>query len=112
VLNLGAGDPALIRQAAELLAAAERPFIYAGKGVLWAGGSQEEVALGDHLAAGMGSSLGARGVVPEDHPHYFHIFDMQASMTARNARRRGAGGRRGLWWHAGCAHGAALLSDP
>jgi thiamine pyrophosphate-dependent acetolactate synthase large subunit-like protein len=42
----------------------------------------EFVALGDHLAAGMGSSLGARGVVPEDHPHYFHIFDMQASMMA------------------------------
>ena len=53
--------------------------------MLWAGGSPELVALGDHLAAGMGSSLGARGVVPEDHPHYFHIFDMQASMLARNA---------------------------
>ncbi|MCA9868957.1 MAG: thiamine pyrophosphate-binding protein [Anaerolineae bacterium] len=84
VLNLGAGDPALIGQAAELLATAKRPFIYAGKGVLWAGGSQELVALGDHLAAGMGSSLGARGVVPEDHPYYLHIFDMQASMAARN----------------------------
>ncbi len=84
VINLGAGDPGMIEQAAELLAKAQRPFIYAGKGVLWAGGSGELVALGDHLAAGMGSSLGARGVVPEDHPHYFHIFDMQASMTARN----------------------------
>lgn len=85
VLNLGAGDAALLEQAAGLLAAAERPFIYAGKGVLWSGGSAELVALGDHLAAGMGSSLGARGVVPEDHPHYFHIFDMQASMMARAA---------------------------
>ncbi len=84
VLNLGAGDPGLIQQAAELLASAERPFIYAGKGVLWAEGSAELTTLGDYLAAGMGSSLGARGVVPEDHPHYFHIFDMQASMTARN----------------------------
>ena len=84
VINLGAGDPGMIEEAAELLANAQRPFIYAGKGVLWAGGSAELVALGDHLAAGMGSSLGARGVVPEDHPHYFHIFDMQASMTARN----------------------------
>ena len=84
VINLGAGDPGMIEEAAELLAKAQRPFIYAGKGVLWAGGSAELVALGDHLAAGMGSSLGARGVVPEDHPHYFHIFDMQASMTARN----------------------------
>lgn len=85
VLNVGAGDPALIRQAAELLAAAQRPFIYAGKGVLWAGASAELMALGDHLAAGLGNSVGARGVVPEDHPHYFHIFDMQAGMMARNA---------------------------
>ena len=52
--------------------------------MLWAGASAELVALGDYLAAGLGSSLGARGVVPEDHPHYFHIFDMQANMTARN----------------------------
>ncbi len=84
VVNLGAGDPALIEQAAALLAGAERPFIYAGKGVLWAGASPELVALGDHLAAGMGSSLGARGVVPEDHPHYFHLFDMKTTALVRN----------------------------
>lgn len=84
VVNLGAGDPALIEQAAGLLASAQRPFIYAGKGVLWADASRELLALGDHLAAGLGSSLGARGVIPEDHPHYFHIFDMRASMLARN----------------------------
>lgn len=84
VTQLGAGDPDLIEQAAALLAAAERPFIYAGKGALWAGASEALAALGNHLAAGMGSSLGARGVIPEDHPHYFHIFDMQASALARN----------------------------
>lgn len=84
VLSLGAGDPALIEQAAELLASAERPFIYAGKGVLWSGASEELVALGDLLAAGMGSSLGARGAVPEDHPHYFHLFDMKTTALVRN----------------------------
>ncbi len=84
VLSLGAGDPAQIEQAAELLANAKRPFIYAGKGALWAGASQELVALGDYLAAGMGSSVGARGVIPEDHPHYFHLFDMQTTALVRN----------------------------
>jgi acetolactate synthase-1/2/3 large subunit len=84
VLTLGAGDPAQIEQAAEWLAGAQRPFLYAGKGVLWAGASPEFVALGDHLAAGMGSSMGARGAVPEDHPHYFHLFDMQTGGLVRN----------------------------
>jgi len=84
VTRLGSGDPEQIELAAALLAGAKRPFIYAGKGVLWAGASQELVALGDTLAAGMGSSLGARGVIPEDHPHYFHLFDMQTGGLVRN----------------------------
>lgn len=84
VTDMGAGDPVWIEQAAAWLAAAERPFLHAGKGVLWADAAAEFVALGDHLAAGMSSSLGARGAVPEDHPHYFHLFDMQATALARN----------------------------
>jgi len=84
VVHLGAGDAARIAEAAELLAAAERPFLFAGKGVLWAEAASEFVALGDHLAAGMSTSLGARGVVPEDHPHYFHLFDMQTTGAVRN----------------------------
>jgi acetolactate synthase-1/2/3 large subunit len=82
--SMGAGDPAWIEQAAAWLAAAERPFLHAGKGVLWAGAAPEFVALGNHLAAGMSASMGARGAVPEDHPHYFHLFDMQATALARN----------------------------
>ena len=81
---MGAGDASWIEQAAELLANAKRPFLHAGKGVLWADASAEFVALGDHLAAGMSTSMGARGAVPEDHPHYFFVFDMQASALAKN----------------------------
>lgn len=84
VTHMGAGDPAWIQQAADWLAAAQRPFLHAGKGVLWADAAAEFVALGDYLAASMSSSLGARGVVPEDHPHYFHLFDLQATALARN----------------------------
>ena len=82
--NMGAGDASWIEQAAELLANAKRPFLHAGKGVLWADASAEFVALGDYLAAGMSTSMGARGAVPEDHPHYFFVFDMQASALAKN----------------------------
>lgn len=82
--SMGAGDPSWIEEAAELLANSKRPFLHAGTGVLWADAAAEFVALGNHLAAGMGASLSARGVVPEDHPHYFFAFDMQATSLARN----------------------------
>jgi acetolactate synthase-1/2/3 large subunit len=83
VASLGAGDAASLERAAELLAGAERPYIHAGKGVLWADAAQELVALGEYLGAGMGASLGARGVVPESHPHYFHPFDLGGTGLAR-----------------------------
>lgn len=83
VTNMGTGDPAWIEQAAEWLVNAKRPYIHAGKGVVWADGAAELVALGDHLAAPMSSSLGARGVIPEDHPHYFHNYDMNGAGLAR-----------------------------
>jgi acetolactate synthase-1/2/3 large subunit len=77
------GDPVLIGQAADLLVAAERPLLHAGVGVSWAGAWDEFVALADHLAAAMTASLGARGVVPEDHPRYFHPLDRDALEAAR-----------------------------
>jgi acetolactate synthase I/II/III large subunit len=83
VTNMGAGDQTSIERAADLLAKSTRPFIHAGKGVLWADAAAELVAVGDHLAAGMGSSLGARGVVPEDHPRYFPSYDMEGGGLAR-----------------------------
>ena len=83
VTRMGAGDPAAIARAAELLAGAKRPFLHAGKGVLWADASRELVALGEHLGACMSASLGARGVVPESHPHYFHPADLNGSTAAR-----------------------------
>ena len=83
-IDMGAGDPDWIEQAAELLANSKKPYLHAGKGVLWADASAEFLELGNYLAAGMGSSMGARGAVPEDHPHYFFLFDMQATSLARN----------------------------
>jgi acetolactate synthase-1/2/3 large subunit len=83
-LGLGAGDPAAIATAAGWLADAQRPFVFAGKGVLWSGASTTLVALGEHLGAGMSTSLGARGAVPEDHANYFHMFDAKTTATVRN----------------------------
>jgi len=83
VTDMGAGDPAAIERAADLLVGAKRIYLHSGKGVLWADGAKELLALGEHLGACMGASLGARGVIPEDHPHYFHPFDMGGAGLAR-----------------------------
>ena len=81
--RVGAGDPELAGRAARLLASAERPLLHAGAGVSWAGASGEFLALAEHLAAAMTTSLSARGVVPEDHPRYFHPLNRDALEAAR-----------------------------
>jgi len=82
--KVGAGDPGLVARAAEMLINAKRPFLHAGMGVSWSGAWNEFVALADHLAAGMTASLGARGVVPEDHPRYFRPLNREALEAARS----------------------------
>ncbi len=84
MLNMGSGDRRWIEQAADWLANARKPFLHAGKGVLWANAVTEFLALGNYLGAGMSTSLGARGVVPEDHPHYFSLLDLQTLSLVRN----------------------------
>jgi acetolactate synthase-1/2/3 large subunit len=84
VCRLGVGDASLIEQAADLLCAAERPFLHAGAGVSWAGAWDEFLALADHLSAAMSTSLSARGVVPEDHARYFHPLNRNALQAARS----------------------------
>lgn len=84
VARLGVGDPAALQQAAHLLSQAKRPLLHAGSGVLWAGAWQEFVALGDHLAAALTTSLAARGVVPEDHPRYAHVLNQDTLQAMRH----------------------------
>ena len=84
VANARGADPALIAQAADMLAQAERPFLHAGVGVSWSGAWKEFLALADYLSAGLTTSLGARGVVPEDHPRYFHALNRDALEAARS----------------------------
>jgi acetolactate synthase-1/2/3 large subunit len=80
----GAGDAELIQRAAELLANAKRPLLHAGSGVSWSGAWNEFLALADYLSAPMTTSLAARGVVPEDHPRYFHALNRNALEAARS----------------------------
>lgn len=78
-----AAHPDLLTTAADWLAASERPLLHAGSGVVWAGAWDQFVALGEHLGAVMTTSLGARGVVPENHAQYIHVLNRDALEAAR-----------------------------
>ena len=62
-----AGDPAGIAAAADLLAAASAPLIFAGNGVTLAEASPELRAVAERLSAPVATTLMAKGVFPEDH---------------------------------------------
>src|SRR5512139_1171724 len=61
-------QPELIEQAARMLVEAERPLIHPGGGVLRSGAWDEVRELAEHLSAPVTTSVGASGVLPEDHP--------------------------------------------
>ena len=60
-------DPAAVAQAAQMLASAERPVLWAGGGVMWSGASAELVELAERLEAPVVSGDGGKGAFPEDH---------------------------------------------
>ena len=61
-------DPDLVREAAAMLAAAERPVIYAGQGVHYAEAWDELRHLAELLNAPVTTSLGGKSSFNEDHP--------------------------------------------
>ncbi|MDB5371488.1 MAG: ilvI 2 [Belnapia sp.] len=61
-------DPAEVKKAAAMLAAAKRPVLYAGTGVHWARAWPQLKALAELLAAPVTSSLGGKSSFNEDHP--------------------------------------------
>jgi acetolactate synthase I/II/III large subunit len=64
-------DPALIRQAAEIIAAARTPLIYVGGGAIAAAAAIGELA--GMLDAPVVSFRSGRGIVPDDHPLGFTL---------------------------------------
>jgi acetolactate synthase-1/2/3 large subunit len=62
-----AGDPDAVARAAELLAAAERPLLWAGGGVGLSGAEAELVALAERLDAPVVTTPSGRGSISEAH---------------------------------------------
>jgi acetolactate synthase-1/2/3 large subunit len=69
--SVPAGDAAAISEAVDMLAAAERPMIFSGGGVFFAGAAPEMERLVDLTSTPFYTAPMSRGVVPEDHPVSF-----------------------------------------
>jgi acetolactate synthase-1/2/3 large subunit len=82
------GDPVLIRQAAELLLAAERPVIYAGGGILKARAADALRELAERTGIPVVTTLMARGSFPDSHPLCLGMPGMHGNYTAVTAMQR------------------------
>ena len=65
-----------LKRAAEMIANAERPYIYFGGGVISGGASKEVIALAEKIGAPMGCSLMGLSAVPADHPLFLGMQGM------------------------------------
>ncbi|HVC45561.1 MAG TPA: thiamine pyrophosphate-binding protein [Candidatus Binataceae bacterium] len=66
-----AGDPAMVRKAIELLAAARKPMVITGSGVIWSRADAALRAFIDATGIPFYTTPQGRGVIPEDHPRSF-----------------------------------------
>jgi len=74
--GLGAPSPQSLQKAREMIAAARRPIIFAGLGVLRAGAGGAMVRLAERLNAPVIVMPKVKGVIPEDHPLFAGVFEM------------------------------------
>jgi len=82
------GDPALIREAAELLLSAERPVIYAGGGILKARAADALRELAERTGIPVVTTLMARGCFPDSHPLCLGMPGMHGNYTAVTAMQK------------------------
>jgi acetolactate synthase-1/2/3 large subunit len=61
-------DPAAVREAVSLLAAAKRPLLYVGQGVHYARAWPQLRLLAERMALPVCTSLGGKSAFPENHP--------------------------------------------
>ena len=76
------GHPRKIREAAELILAAERPVIYAGGGILKARAAESLRELAELLDLPVVTTLMARGAFPDDHELCLGMPGMHGNYTA------------------------------
>ncbi len=82
------GDPELVRRAAELLLAAERPVIYAGGGILKSRAADSLRELAERTGIPVVTTLMARGCFPDSHPLCLGMPGMHGNYTAVTSMQR------------------------
>jgi acetolactate synthase-1/2/3 large subunit len=75
-------DPRAVEAAAELLAQAERPVIWAGGGVVLAGAEQALVGLAERLDAPVVTTPSGRGSISEDHRLAFGVVGLYRTRSS------------------------------
>lgn len=61
------GDPLCIQEAVELIAGAERPYVYVGAGVLFSEATEDLVKFAELLSLPVATTLNGKSAFPEDH---------------------------------------------
>ena len=79
------GDPALVRQGAELMLRSARPVIYAGGGILKARAAEVLRELAERTGIPVVTTLMARGSFPDRHPLCLGMPGMHGNYTAVTA---------------------------
>ncbi|MEJ5914946.1 acetolactate synthase large subunit [Pseudokineococcus sp. 1T1Z-3] len=77
-----------VREAARMLAAAERPVLYVGGGVIKAGASAELAELVELSGAPVVTTLMARGALPDSHPSNLGMPGMHGTVAAVTALQK------------------------
>ncbi|GGU71938.1 acetolactate synthase large subunit [Lentzea flava] len=81
-------DPAGVRQAADLLARAERPVFYVGGGVVRAGAAALLLELAERTGVPVVTTLMARGAFPDSHPQHLGMPGMHGTVAAVAAMQK------------------------
>jgi acetolactate synthase-1/2/3 large subunit len=77
-----------IREAARLIASAQRPVLYVGGGVIKAEASEELLTLAELTGAPVVTTLMARGAFPDSHPQHLGMPGMHGTVAAVAAMQR------------------------
>jgi acetolactate synthase-1/2/3 large subunit len=77
-----APHPLQVKRAVELLAAAERPMIIAGGGVIASNASEELLAVAELLMAPVATTLMGKGTIPENHPLATGLLGMHGTVAS------------------------------
>ena len=79
------GDPESIRQAADLLMAAQRPVLYVGHGAVISGAGSRRSARREAAAAPIVNTLLGKGAADETHPLHLGMLGMHGTAYANKA---------------------------